>query len=262
MKSFFFLFVAALAIACQLKTTTEVTSDSLAGETSEKPYNEFSKNNSTYKVSKLKFDALILPPAISYKDSIEIPYQQPDIITLTPVTLLQKTKATYPEGDDLCNQFPFLQVRLSSDSVGWVYGDQVMIPEKNVASIDLEGIKYSLRMAKDSGIGTSTDEGSTGCNEYRLLYLVNERDSLIHLVTPYKNLTNLNSIGNIDLGWFSFVTNEGVSISITSVEAGGNNVKLDLRLEYQEGSQQAAAYLRKESGDFILYQVELSAREE
>jgi len=114
-----------------------------------------------------------------------------------------------------------------------VFGDQVMVPEQTVASIELEGINYSLRLANDTGIGTSTEEGSTGCNEYRLLYLVNERDSLIHLVTPFKNLDHLSSVGNTALGWFSFVSNEGVSTSITSVEGSGNTLKLNLHLEYQ-----------------------------
>lgn len=264
-----------LLAACQSKTVSEQPADSSAqvlsevAETAATPYPEATRPASTFRVSTLDFDALVLPETTVYKDSTEEAETVAELNRLVPVSIMGQTWAKHPLGGDLCSVFPWYQVRFSDGDIGWVYGEKLILAPADgrpTASFRLAGNDYQLYLGFDAGVGASNEDGLTGCNSYQVVYVTQPRDTLVHML-PHETLANgMQSAGVAFFGWFSFVNNEGVGSQITSVTpqplGGAEVVRVRFSLSYQEGGAEGYMDLAKSGEDLVIYQTVFEGADE
>lgn len=252
MKKLFIILIATLVSCLAKKETTTATSEGTSGMLN-------LKEDSTIEFI-AEFNCLILPPAEIYPDSI-IDNTLPDIIKVVPAIWISKTTGlySYSTSSDLCDVFPLYQFEFSTDSKGWVYGGQVFLTSKEIATVTFQNTPYQLHVATSTGIGISTDEGTTGCSEYQLLYLRDDRNKLIHLVTANPALQNLNLLGNTNQQWFSYLSDEGMAVTIKSATVLNNQIVIDHSIEYQEGRREAKMFMSKEGKHFVIAQIDAGA---
>lgn len=254
MKKITVILIAGI-IACQSKP--ESSNYTAETEVNSSGIPDYIKEESTVAFSG-EFKCLILPPAELYPDSV-IDNTLPDIIKVTPATWISKTNGlySYSANDDLCEGFPLFQFQFSIDSKGWVHGSKVFLTADHVAAtITLQNISYELRLAISTGIGVANDFGTTGCMEYQLLYLLDRSNQLIHLVSVNPSLQNLNILGNTNQQWFSYISDEGMSVTIKSVTVVKDQLVIDHLIEYQEGSREGKMYLTKEGNNFLIARID------
>lgn len=244
-------------LGCQPKT--ESSNPEIESEVNSSGLLGYLKEESTI-VFAIEFNCLILPPAELFPDSV-IDNSLPDIITVTPANWVSKTNGmySYTANNDLCEIYPLFKFQLSADSKGWVHGSQVFLSSNQISAFTFQGIPYQLHVATSTGIGTSTDEGTTGCSEYQLLYLQDNTNKLIHLISVNAALQNLAILGNTNQQWFSYIADEGMSVAIKSVNILNNQIVIDHTIEYQEGSREAKMYLTKEGKNFEITKIEASS---
>lgn len=253
MKKLFIILIATL-VSCQAKKeSTTAASGSPSGML------DYLKEDSTIEFI-AEFNCLILPPAEIYPDSI-IDNTLPDIIKVIPANWISKTTSlySYASSNDLCEKFPLFQFQFSADRKGWVNGSQVFLTSEQIATVTFQNIAYQLHVANSTGIGTATDEGTTGCSEYQLLYLRDDRNKLIHLISVNPALQNLNILGNTNQQWFSYLSDEGMAVTIKSATVLNNQIVIDHSIEYQEGSREAKMYLSKEGNHFVIAKIDAGA---
>ncbi|MBX2893870.1 MAG: hypothetical protein KF763_00395 [Cyclobacteriaceae bacterium] len=253
MKKLLIILIATL-VSCQAKKeTTTATSGGTSGIL------DYLKEDSNIEFVE-PFNCLILPPAEIYPDSI-IDNTLPDIIKVIPANWISKTTGlySYASSSDLCGKFPLFQFQFSTGSKGWVHGSQVFLTSQEIATVTLQNILYQLNMATSTGIGTATDEGTTGCSEYQLLYLTDNSNKLIHLVSVNPALQNLAILGNTNQQWFSYLSDEGMAVTIKSATVLNNQIVIDHSIEYQEGSREGKMYLSKEENHFVIAKIDAGA---
>lgn len=225
---------------------------------------------STFRVSTLAFDALVLPETTVYKDSTEEAETVTELSRLVPVSVLSESRLKHPQGGDLCSVFPWYQVRFSDGDTGWVYGEKLILAPADgrpTASFRLAGNDYLLYLGFDTGVGASTEEGLTGCNSYQVVYVTQPRDTLVHML-PHETLAHgMQSAGESFFGWFSFINNEGVGSQISGVSAqtldsGMDVVRVRFSLSYQEGGAEGYMDLARVGEDVVVYQTVFEGADE
>ncbi|MCU0420256.1 MAG: hypothetical protein MUC38_11450 [Cyclobacteriaceae bacterium] len=260
--------LALLAVACHSKTVSEQPADSSAlmfsevAEASAAPYEGTSQAASSFRVSTLDFDALVVPQTTVYKDSTEEAEGVAELSRLVPVSIVAKSVLKHPLGGELCSVFPWYQVRFSDGDIGWVYGEKLILaPEdgRPTASFRLAGNDYQLYLGFDAGVGASNEDGLTGCNSYQVVYVTQPRDTVVHML-PHEPLANgMQSAGVAFFGWFSFINSEGVGSQITQVSTqtlgnGTEVVRVKFVLSYQEGGAEGYIDLAMSGDDLVIYQ--------
>ena len=254
MKKISVILIAAI-IACQSKP--ESSNPTVESEVNSTGFLDYLQEESTISFAS-EFNCLILPPAELYPDSI-IHSTLPDIIKVTPATWISKTNGlySYSATNDLCEGFPLFQFQFSTDSKGWVHGSQVFLAADRVAAtVTLQNISYEHRLAISTGIGVANDVGTTGCMEYQLLYLLDRSNKLIHLVSVNPSLQKLNILGNANQQWFSYISDEGMFVTIKSATVVNDQLVIDHLIEYQEGSREAKMYLIKVGNNFLIARID------
>jgi hypothetical protein len=270
------LFIFIIFLSCQPKGTSESVMDSVETETSVNEASSYSSPTytpppeiaSTYQVSTLDFDALLLPGTTVYRDSTDESEIVTELVRLVPVSVLDKSVLMHPTEGDLCNQFPWFKVRFSDGDEGWAYGSKFIHSEQSeTASFQLDNKDYDLYLGFDAGVGASNSEGLTGCNDYQVLYIQCPSDTTIHLIR-YQSLTaGIQNLAESFDGWFSVVQNEGGGAKISTVrlittDSGTQLIRLYISISYQEGGAEGYIDLQKTDSDFTIYQSVLIGADE
>lgn len=252
------LILLIVLAACQAKTEKSDTVIDSVTSISEYPVSELTTEGSI-KRTITDFNCFILPPAEVYPDSVISSEVFPEIQEPITATILTQTKKMYgySSKDDICEVFPLFKLNYSADQSGWVHGSHVFrIDPQSTKTVTFQNTGYEINLAISTGIGVSTEEGSTGCKELQLLYLTNRSNNQIQLVTSRSNLPNLKLLGITDQQWFSYTSDEGMSVTIKSAMESDNKIEIYHLIELQEGSREATMYLTKEANGFVIEKIE------
>ena len=264
------LLVFIVFLSCQPKVASESVIDSVETETS---INEGSNNPSptyppppeivsTYQVSTLDFDALLLPGTTVYRDSTDESEIVTELVRLVPVSILDKSGWMYPTDGDLCDQFPWFKVRFSDGDEGWAYGSTfIHSAQSETASFQLDNKEYDLYLGFDAGVGASNSDGLTGCNDYQMLYIQCPADTTIHLMSYQSLAAGIQNLAESFGGWLSLVQNEGGGAKISTIRlipnSGTQLIRLYISISYQDGGAEGYIDLQKVDNDFTIYQSEM-----
>ena len=116
------------------------------------------------------------------------------------VTIIDSTKERFNIGIEevFCKDFPFIKIKNNKGNLGWVSGQFVFkiiekqnnIPQGLItinSNFSLNSHKFSLFLGRNFGIGSTDEDGLTGCEEFYPLILYDEEESKYSIIKNIKN---------------------------------------------------------------------------
>ena len=266
MKYSFFILVL-LGLSCQTKTaeqnSTKDTTAVVVSPTSPTPVSTpvpvQESVPSTYEIGTTgdDFTVLLLPGTSIYSDSTDESNILMETKTLTPKQTHITSALASPAGADICNQYFWYTVSTGKGE-GWVYGKNVLqaIERAPYSKLEIAGTPYDLYYLFDSGVGPSNKDGLTGCNQFYIPHLWHrEKGTLLfiqdgNLSLPDKSFTTSYS----GYGWLSFISSEGGSARIQSIEytKSESSFHLFVNVGYQEGGSKFHMIVAEREGNLVL----------
>jgi hypothetical protein len=265
MKILLFLSLFLLMWGCTSKTgtdkpqdTTRVDSTARIASTDSYPQD----NGTAYRfiLETADFSALVLPASSASTDSTEDSEIAFYLNTIQVANVQSQSTLTYPPDMDICDQYIWYQVLLDDQQTGWITGDRLV--QKAGAPtwqdrFEYDGKTYNAGFLRPATMGASNARGLTGCNDYALLYFLDEAGKTIHFLKGEAAI--LEAITGSYNNWFCLLSGEGGGGTITSLEAGTGQhevVRLHLRYCYQEGGGQAILHIEERDGIFVVASME------
>jgi len=258
MKKITLLLLLFVLLSCSSKKSSEQATDSTAVDSSVVSKEMEDQVGSSLFVN--SFDAFVQPGSVVYADSTEESDALFEKKDFEQTSIQSVTTLRYPEGAKYCDQYPWYQVQFPDQSTGWVYGDNILkVPQDRstlLSSFTYHEKEYNLYLSVDTGIGPSDSEGLTGCNEYDVLYLYDVKNNAVNFI-QYACTDGVDFIDNYK-DWFSFISSEGGSASVSSVSFTDDDIILNVDIFYQEGGAKATVQIRETDSTFVAESVELA----
>jgi hypothetical protein len=152
----------------------------------------------------------------------------------TVVEILAKTPQTFSflnkSQNEICDQYPFVQVKLDNKTV-WIFGAYVYkISEQalpNIASAD-----YELVLCHNFGAGASNNEGLTGCDDFSPLLLKKigtDSYKLLEMSMGHDIEENFHD----NFPYYNLISDEGTGESISHCESTPKGLEVHIEVSHQ-----------------------------
>ncbi|MEM7101985.1 MAG: SH3 domain-containing protein [Bacteroidota bacterium] len=176
--------------------------------------------------------------------------------------------------DPLCDSYGYhwYNTTGANDKEGWVFGKFLYVRpqtgqlfstemEKWVSRVsdkeyELNGTNYRFDFAIDQSIGSSDEDGLTGCDQYAFPVFYEKGSPKIQFV-KYKELGDFGGRLEMNRGFLQFLwDSEGGHEDVLSVEVKNNEgrdfLELKIRHYYQDGTSESILIISEQDGNFQL----------